>query len=600
MRFRSRIVGPCGLAAIITLGVSPALASAGVVITRYAGISGEEGAPKPGPAVESAFTYPEAVAVDSRGNIYVADTGNNVIEKITQQGILSVIAGTGTAGPPAEHAFSPYSGVEATSSPLNGPAGVAVDSSGDVYVADSGNHVVEKVTPGGTLTVIAGNGVEGSPGSEAFPPHAGVPATSSVLNEPEGLAVDSAGDVYVADPLDQVVEKITPSGTLTVIAGDGELGALAEEAFSPHPGVGATTSDLHFPEGVAVDPSGNVYIGDLRNNVVERVTPSGILSVIAGTGTEGAPPSEAFAPGPGVPAITSALKHPEGLAFDASGDLYVADSQNGLVERITPGGTLSVVAGKGVDAPPTYGGSPAESDLLYPNEVTVDSSGVLYIDDESNSTIDRVGPEAPAPPTVTSATPGNGSATIDFLPPVSYGTSPITGYEASTDGGATWHTISTTPGAGETFQSTLTGLTDGATYDVLVRAVNGSGAGPASTSASVTPAAPASTSTSTSTATAKKSAMCLSRREINLHWVIPHGVKPGRIVVTVNGRIYRTLPPSARKVTVSFAGRSGPAPVTVRVRTRSGAGLTLHTVRALHICAPARSPQTLPNLHLLP
>ena len=591
-----------GLAATIALGMSPALASAATVITRYAGISGQDASPTPGLAVNSKLSEPEAVAVDSRGNIYIADTNNNVVEKVTPTGILTVVAGTGTVGVPAAHAFPPYSGVPATSSALNEPTGVAVDSGGNLYIGDTENNVVERVTPGGNLTVIAGTGSEGPPSSEAFPPHAGVPATSSALHGPEGLTLDSAGDLYITDVYNNVVEKVTPAGTLKVIAGTGTLGAPAAHAYPPYPGVEATTSDLHYPEGVAVDASGDVYIGDVFNNVVEKVTPAGILSVIAGTGTEGAPPSQAFPPSAGSEATASNLKRPEGVAVDSSGNLYIADVQSGLVLRVTPGGRLSVVAGTGTVGAPTYGGSPLVSALKYPDYVAVDSSGVLYVDEEGNSTIDRVGPETAAAPTVTSATSGNGTGTIDFLPPVSYGTSAITGYEASTDGGATWHAISTVAGSGETLQSGLTGLTDGVTYQVLVRAVNGSGAGAASNAAPVTPQAPSSTSASPagspSTPATKASAGCLSRRAVTVHWRIPSGVRPGRIIVAVNGRTYKTLPARAREVTVSFAGMSGPAPVTVRVRTHTGKRLTLHTVRALHICTPPRSPLTLPGLFL--
>jgi len=593
-----------GLATTIALGVSPALASAGIVITRYAGISGQDASPTPGPAVASKLSEPEAVAVDSRGNIYIADTNNNVVEKVTPTGTLTVVAGTGTAGAPAAHAFPPYSGVPATSSPLNALTGVAVDSSGNLYIGDTNNNVVEKVTPGGNLTVIAGTGSEGPPSSEAFPPHAGVPAvgvpaTSSALHAPEGLTVDSAGDLYIADVYNNVVEEVTPAGTLKVIAGTGTLGTPAAHAYAPYPGVEATTSDLHYPEGVAVDVSGDVYIGDDFNDVVEKVTPAGILSVIAGTKTEGAPPLQAFPPSTGVEATASNLKHPEGVAVDASGNVYIADVQSQLIVRVTPAGRLSVVAGNETNGTPTYGGSPFISALKYPDNVAVDSSGVLYVDEEGNSTIDRVGPETAAAPTVTSATSGNGTGTIDFLPPVSDGTSPITGYEASTDGGATWHAISTVVGSGETLQSELTGLTDGVTYHVLVRAVNGSGAGAASNGAPVTPLAPSSPTTSTggspSAPVTKASTGCLSRRAVTVHWRIPAGSRPGRIVVAVNGRTYKTLPSSARKVTVSLAGRSGPAPVNVRVRTRTVRGLTLGTVRALHICTAPRSPLMLPN-----
>jgi hypothetical protein len=558
-----------GLAATIALGASPALASAGTVITRYAGI-GAEGAPTEGPATSSRLYFPEGVAVDSRGNVYIADTGNSVVEKVTPNGTLSIFAGDGSEVPPTPG--------PATHSGLSQPADVAVDSSGNVYIADSGNDVVEKVTPAGILSVIAGNGEEAA-AKEG-------PALASPLHSPTGLAIDSSGDVYIGDTKNNRVEKVTPAGTLSFVAGNGSFGGPTQGA--------ATASRLGFPQGLAIDSQGNLYIADIDNARVEKVTPGGTLSFFAGTGAQGAPIQGS--------ATSSPLNHPSRLAVDGSGDVFIADTVNYRVEEVTPAGTLSFVAGTGASAPPTYGSSPLLSPVYYPLGIAVGATGVLYIADGSNNTIDRVGPETASAPTVTSATPGNGTGTIDFLPPVSYGTSAITGYEASTDGGATWHAISTVAGSGETLQSGLTGLTDGVTYQVLVRAVNGSGAGAASNAAPVTPQAPSSTSASPagspSTPATKASAGCLSRRAVTVHWRIPSGVRPGRIIVAVNGRTYKTLPARAREVTVSFAGMSGPAPVTVRVRTHTGKRLTLHTVRALHICTPPRSPLTLPGLFL--
>jgi len=539
---------------------SAALAS-GNVITRYAGKSEVLGPPLAGPALESELNYPEGVAVDSRGNVYIADTENNLVEKVTPGGILSIIAGTGTFGAPTPG--------PATSSRLAQPFGVAVDSSGNIYISDTENDVVEKVTPGGTLSIIASN-----------------------LNRPNGVAVDSSGNVYIADTYNNLVKKVTSSGALTVVAGNGTPN-------KPTPGP-ATQSPLKAPEGVAIDSSGNLYIADTFNNVVEKVTPSGMLSIFAGTGIGEHPSAGAFPPSAGVSATTSPLFHPENLAFDSAGNLYIADASNDLVERVTALGILSVIAGRGSPgAAPTYNGPPLSSHLNFPDGVAVDSSGVVYIADEVNGTIDRVGPETAAPPTITTIVPGNGTATISFLSPVSAGTSPISGYEVSTDGGVTWRPLSTTGGLEGALQGTISGLSDGSTYLVLLRALNGSGAGAPSAGASVT--VPVPPSAAVTSAAVPALASCHSRRAITLHWRMPHGARAGKVTVTVNRKLYRILPAGARQVTVSLAGIPGPAAVSVQVNTRQGRGLTLRTERALHVCTtPRKSPRRPPSLYLAP
>ena len=171
--------------------------------------TGTAGAPTAGPATSSRLNRETAVAADSSGNLYIADTNNNEVEKVTASGTLSVIAGTGIAG-----ASTP--GL-ATSSRLARPQGVSVDSAGNLYIADTNNSEVEKVTPGGTLSVIAGTGTQGAPTAGS--------GTISELNHPQGVSVDSGGDVYIADTVNSEVEKVTPGGTLSVIAGTGTPGA---------------------------------------------------------------------------------------------------------------------------------------------------------------------------------------------------------------------------------------------------------------------------------------------------------------------------------------------------------------------------------------
>jgi sugar lactone lactonase YvrE len=350
--------------------------------------TGRFGAPTPGPAISADLANPQGVAVDAAGNLYIADNLNHVVEKVTPLGALSVVAGTGTYGAPTPG--------PATTSDLDDPSGVAVDAAGNLYIADNFNHVVEKVTPSGALSVVAGTGTYGAPTPG--------PATSSDLGNPGGVAVDAAGDLFIADNFNHVVEKVTPSGALSVVAGTGSFGA-------PKPGP-ATGSDLGTPAGVAVDGAGDLYISDWGDFVVEKVTPSGTLSVVVGTGNSGEP-----IPGP---ATSSHLDDPWGVAVDAAGNLYVADYFNHVVERVTPSGTLGVIAGTGSQGAVTPGPA-TSSDLGEASGVAVDDFGDLYICDYLDDVVSVVAMAASmsvsAPPSVAaSPTP---SVAASPAPPVS-------------------------------------------------------------------------------------------------------------------------------------------------------------------------------------
>jgi sugar lactone lactonase YvrE len=229
------------------------------VLSIVAG-TGSSGQPTPGPATSSELAGPYAVAADASGDVFIADTGNNVIEKVTPAGVLSIVAGTGMIpGPgPPETETAPIDG-PALSSNLESPEGVALDASGNVYIGDAINNVIEKVTPSGMLSVVAGTGTPGSPTPG--------PATSSDLDNPAGLSLDAAGNVYVADVANDDIEEIAPSGTLSVIAGDNAPGGV------PSYGVSATDTDLDGPAAVASTPAGRLYIADAVNNTIDLLAP---------------------------------------------------------------------------------------------------------------------------------------------------------------------------------------------------------------------------------------------------------------------------------------------------------------------------------------
>ncbi len=360
-----------------------AFAAGGPILSIFAG-TGTAAHPIPGPATSSALNVPNGIAFDSSGNVYIVDSDNNVVEKVNRSGILSIFAGKGTAGAPTPG--------PATSSALDGPGAIAFDDSGNAYIADSGNNDVEKVTPSGTLSIFAGKGTAGAPTPG--------PATASALNSLNQIALDGSGNLYIADSGNSDVEKVTPSGTLSIFAGKGSAGA-------PTPGP-AKSSALNYPGGVTVDPAGNVYIGDFGNDVVEKVTPSGTLSIFAGTGV-------AAAPIPG-PAKSSALGGPAFVAADSAGNVYIADFGANVVERVTPSDTLSVFAGTGATAAPTPGPA-ASSALDEPVGIAVDTSGNVYVGDSGNNLVEKVSLPAPTAPTITDL-PTSATVGDTFIPTV--------------------------------------------------------------------------------------------------------------------------------------------------------------------------------------
>ena len=219
-----------------------------------------------GPAVEAELYNPAGVAVDGAGNLYIADSSNNGIRKVDSTGTITTIAGTGELG------FSGDGG-PAVEAELYYPAGVAVDSAGNVYIADTGNQRIRKVDSTGTITTIAGSGEFGFSGD-------GGPAVEAEFRSPRGVAVDSAGNVYIADAGNRLIRKVDSTGTITTIAGTGEFGFSGD-------GGPAAAARLAFPYGVAVDSAGNVYIADTGNQRIRKVDSTGTITTIAGSGEFG-------------------------------------------------------------------------------------------------------------------------------------------------------------------------------------------------------------------------------------------------------------------------------------------------------------------------
>lgn len=268
------------------------------VVTTLAGSTTAGSANGTGSA--ASFDLPVGVAVDSAGNVYVADTFNNEIRKITPTGVVTTLAGSTTAGD-ADGTGSAAS--------FNGPEGVAVDASGNVYVADTGNNEIRKITPTGVVTTLAGSLTAGSNDGTG---------TAASFNGPTGIAVDSVGNLYVADHNNNEIREITPSGVVTTLAGSTTAGNSD--------GTGSSAS-FSQPQSVAVDGVGNVYVADSGNNEIRLVAPTGVVTTLAGSATAGSTNG---------PAGTASFDNPSGVAVDASDNLYVGDFNNNEIREITP------------------------------------------------------------------------------------------------------------------------------------------------------------------------------------------------------------------------------------------------------------------------
>jgi sugar lactone lactonase YvrE len=265
------------------------------------------------------------VAVDAAGNVYVADTGDNEIRKISPRGVITRIAGTGSACTTAPACGD---GGPATRASLSAPGGVAVDAAGNVYIADTGDNEIRRVSPRGLISRVAGNGQACASAPACGD---GAAATGARLNVPSGLAVDSSGRLYVVDDADNEVRRVY-RGTITRFAGTGVACASAPACGD---GRAATRAQLNQPEGVAIGPSGSVYVADWGDGEVRVISRTGTISTAAGSSaTCSAPPNC----GDGGPASRALLGAPQGVAVDRAGDLLIADTQNQELRMVTPAG----------------------------------------------------------------------------------------------------------------------------------------------------------------------------------------------------------------------------------------------------------------------
>jgi len=328
-----------------------------------------------GPAALAQLDSPRAMARDGAGNLYIADTANHRVRRVTPDGVIRTFAGNGSVG-------SGGDGGPATAASLNEPQGVAVDAAGNVYIADTQNHRVRRVTPAGIITTVAGSGVDGYGGDSGA-------AMAARLSSPLGLATDGAGNLYIADSGNNRVRKVAAgTGVMTTVAGRGY-------GYGGDNGP-ATEALLRSPAAVALDAAGNLYIADAGNFIIRQVSPAGVIKTIAGVGQQGDG-------GDGGPAAAARLGTVGGLAVDAAGNLFVADSSNRRIRRITPAGVITIVAGTGVFRSDDFGtesGDALTAQFNQPAGLAVDRTGKLYIADTGNHRVIVVNLLRETPPLV--------------------------------------------------------------------------------------------------------------------------------------------------------------------------------------------------------
>ncbi|MCD6012474.1 MAG: hypothetical protein K0Q79_2336 [Flavipsychrobacter sp.] len=340
-----------------------------------------------GPATVATMYSPSDIAFDQAGNLYITDFINNVIRKLDTNGYIYTVAGTGFgAGSAAAGAYTGDGG-PATAADLNGPFAIAIDASGNIIFADGYNHVVRKVSTSGIITTIAGKPTAGYSGD-------GGPATAAELNNPVGLAIDAAGNLYIADNHNNVIRMVNTAGIISTVIGNGT------PAFSGDGGP-ATAASMDLPIGIAFDTAENMYIADVRNNKIRRVDKiTGIITTVAGTDSAGYT-------GDGGPATAARLDTAERIDFDDSNNLYISDFFNNVVRKVDAvTGIITTIAGNGYGAGSkgmvhNFCGddSLATAACLYlPYGVKFDSHHRMYICDRGNHAIRRVGPPAPPPP----------------------------------------------------------------------------------------------------------------------------------------------------------------------------------------------------------
>ena len=366
-----KLLAPLAVAGLAG-ALAPAVAATPGDISTVAGNTVKGYCCDGGPATMAELDRPPAAVPTPDGGFLIPDFGNNRVRKVSANGVITTVAGNGTQGYMGD-------GHAATTAELYQPRGLTVTPDGGFLIADRRNHVIRKVSAAGIITTVAGNNTPGAMGDNG-------PAKSAQLSYPHALALTSDGGYLIVDSGNQKIRKVSATGIITTVAGNGTFGYMGD-------GHAATSAELGNPEGVAALPGGGFLIADSSNDVIRKVSASGTITTVAGT--------TAGYTGDGHPAQTAQLDFPEGVAPTADGGYLISDNGNNVIRSVSPSGTITTIVGTGT---PGYSGDglPASAaELFDPEFVAITPPGGLLIADHNNEVIRRItGPVMPviAPP----------------------------------------------------------------------------------------------------------------------------------------------------------------------------------------------------------
>ncbi|HTC76167.1 MAG TPA: Ig-like domain repeat protein [Edaphobacter sp.] len=527
-------------------------------------------------AITVSLILPSAIVFDATGNLYIAETGNHIIRKVDSTGNITTIAGTGTQG------FSGDAG-PATSATLDSPQGIALDTKNNLYIADTHNHRVRKLNlTTGIITTIAG-ATPGFSGDTAL-------ATSAQLNLPTALALDAADNLYFADTGNHRIRKITATtGIITTIAGNGTQGFSGDAG----PAIAAT---IDSPTGLALDTANNLYLADTHNHRVRKITATtGIISTIAGTGAQG------FS-GDTTASTSATLALPHGITIDSAGNLYLADTQNHRIRRIdATTGIITTVAGDGTQAFAGDGGPAIAASLDTPRAAALSPSTLLTLADTGNQRIRQL-EAAPAPATTIHTIAGlgltaPGALTLTAPSVIAYGTGQITATLASTTnatGAITFlDTTNDTPGDATTSTSTLGTATLASNIATLPTTTLPAG----HHNLTATYAGDQTHSSAQSSALA----LTITPRQLNIT-ITPTTLLYGQSIPGISGTIIGVLPQDASNLSAAFAtdaivfSPAGTYPITGTLTGSAAGNYAIPSPAATLTINPATTSITLSNL----
>ncbi len=329
-----------------------------------------------GPATNAILNQPMSVALDRTGNLYIADTGTQRVRMVAPSGVISTLAGTGAAGFNGDQ-------IPAASAMLYSPMGLFADVYGDVYIADTYNHRIREVAAAGRISTFAGTGTGGEGPADLL-------AAQTELRGPRNVCIALTGTIYIVDTSNHRLLSVLPGGYAATFAGNGTAGLGGD-------GGPARTAELNQPAACTVDSIGDVFIADTLNHRIAKVDASGVITTVAGTGQAGTTAD-------GVTAAAAALNSPSGVAVDGNGSLFVSDTGNNLIREVTSSGIIYTIAGNATAGLSGDGGAALAAQIDAPAGIVMDGSGALYFADSGNNRVRRLSPQAIPPPTIATVT----------------------------------------------------------------------------------------------------------------------------------------------------------------------------------------------------